>query len=201
MTCAPVSLLGLSSTGFMSTVGARPAACACRACARPISPPSAVTALLSAMFCGLNGATRTPARCAMRHRPATSVLLPASEVVPWIISVPRGGPENGEVDMRGLSHPPVAALARMLGCHAVSRSFSVAPARARAITPNSSRCSARARSPTSPPPERAMRRCNFASPCTARAGPNSGASSKSPCAWPKRCTPTRATAAACWSIA
>ena len=50
--------------------------------ARPISPPSAVTALLSAMFCGLNGATRTPRRCSTRHRPATSVLFPASEGVP-----------------------------------------------------------------------------------------------------------------------
>jgi hypothetical protein len=42
------------------------------------------------MFCGLNGATFTPPRRASRHSPATSVLLPASEVVPWIINVPRG---------------------------------------------------------------------------------------------------------------
>ena len=40
--------------------GASPAAWACTAWARPISPPSAVTALLSAMFCGLNGTTATP---------------------------------------------------------------------------------------------------------------------------------------------
>jgi hypothetical protein len=62
MTCAPVSLLGLSRTGFMSVWGASPAACACSACARPISPPSTVTALFSAMFCGLNGATGTRPR-------------------------------------------------------------------------------------------------------------------------------------------
>ena len=46
--------------------------CACSAWARPISPPSAVTALFSAMFCGLNGATRTPRapqQAAQRRRP------------------------------------------------------------------------------------------------------------------------------------
>ena len=82
ITCAPRSLVGLSSTGFRSVCAAIPAATACNAWARPISPPSTVTALLSAMFCGLNGATRTPARRASRQRPATSVLLPASDVVP-----------------------------------------------------------------------------------------------------------------------
>ena len=82
MICAPVSELGLSRTGFMSVCGASPAACACSAWARPISPPSAVTALLSAMFCGLNGTTATPRRLSTRANPATSVLLPASEVVP-----------------------------------------------------------------------------------------------------------------------
>ncbi len=46
----------------MSTVAGRPAASACTACARPISPPSEATAALSAMFCALNGATRRPAR-------------------------------------------------------------------------------------------------------------------------------------------
>src|SRR5512145_504728 len=71
----------------MSVCGARHAACACTACARPISPPSGVTALLSAMFCGLNGATAMPCRTSQRHSAATSVLLPASEVVPWTISV------------------------------------------------------------------------------------------------------------------
>ena len=39
------------------------------------------------MFCGLNGATRRPRRRRQRASPATSVLLPASEVVPWTISV------------------------------------------------------------------------------------------------------------------
>ena len=66
----------------MSVCGSSPHAIACTACARPISPPSAVTAELSAMFCGLNGATRTPLRYNTRHNPATSVLLPASDVVP-----------------------------------------------------------------------------------------------------------------------
>ena len=56
-TCEPVSLVGLSSTGFMRTSGAMPAASACTTCARPISLPSAVIKELSAMFCALNGAT------------------------------------------------------------------------------------------------------------------------------------------------
>ena len=56
--CAPTSLCGLSSTGFRSTVIAQRAARAWSACARPISPPSSVTAALFDMFCGLNGATR-----------------------------------------------------------------------------------------------------------------------------------------------
>ena len=42
----------------MSTCGSTPAASACATWARPISPPSRVTKLLSAMFCALNGATR-----------------------------------------------------------------------------------------------------------------------------------------------
>ena len=57
MTCEPVSLVGLSKMGFISTVGAMPAASACITCARPISSPSAVMNELSAMFCDLNGAT------------------------------------------------------------------------------------------------------------------------------------------------
>src|SRR5690606_2232983 len=87
ITCAPISLLGLSNTGFISVCGASLAAWACTACARPISPPSAVTALLSAMFCGLNGATATFWRASQRHSAVTRVLLPASEVVPWTIKV------------------------------------------------------------------------------------------------------------------
>ena len=60
--CARVSACGFSSTGFMSTRGATPQARACSAWARPISPPSAVTAALFDMFCGLNGRTMRPRR-------------------------------------------------------------------------------------------------------------------------------------------
>ena len=50
ITCDPVSLSGFSSTGFICTdVSARHPR-ACIACARPISPPSAVTAALFDMF-------------------------------------------------------------------------------------------------------------------------------------------------------
>ncbi len=70
----------------MSVTGASPAASACSACARPISPPSAVTAALFDMFCGLNGATDRPRARAARHSPATSIDLPTFEPVPWIIS-------------------------------------------------------------------------------------------------------------------
>jgi len=85
ITCAPMSVEGFSNTGLKSVWGATPAAMACSACARPISPPSAVTAEFSAMFCGLNGATFSPRRDNTRAKPATSVLLPASEVVPCTI--------------------------------------------------------------------------------------------------------------------
>ena len=60
-TWAPISLWGFSSTGFMCTLGGTRAARACSAWARPISPPSAVTAALFDMFCGLNGRTLRPA--------------------------------------------------------------------------------------------------------------------------------------------
>ena len=63
---------------------------ACSACARPISPPSAVTAALFDMFCGLNGRTVSPgctsarlgqprsAICRHRSRcPETSARAPA----------------------------------------------------------------------------------------------------------------------------
>jgi hypothetical protein len=82
-----VSLDGLSSTGFMSVCGSMPAAMACSAWARPISPPSRVTALFRAMFCGLNGATFTPRCINSRHSAATTVVLPASDVVPCTIRV------------------------------------------------------------------------------------------------------------------
>jgi len=52
----------LSSTGFIWTLGATPAARAWSAWARPISPPSAVTAALFDMFCGLKGLTLKPLR-------------------------------------------------------------------------------------------------------------------------------------------
>src|SRR5215472_11341046 len=83
--CAPISLCGLSSTGFMCTLGGTRAARACSAWARPISPPSAVTAALFDMFCGLNGRTRRPRRVNARASPATSSDLPTSEPVPCSI--------------------------------------------------------------------------------------------------------------------
>ena len=60
--CAPTWLCGFSKIGFMCTLGGTPAARACKAWARPISPPSSATAALFDMFCGLNGRTRMP-RC------------------------------------------------------------------------------------------------------------------------------------------
>src|SRR3984885_7960642 len=61
---------------------------ACSAWARPISPPSAVTAALLDMFCGLNGRTLIPRLLSARHRPATINDFPTSEPVPWNISAP-----------------------------------------------------------------------------------------------------------------
>ena len=78
---------GLRSTGFISTRGSIPAASACTTCARPISLPSRVTKELSAIFCALKGATRSPSCAKMRQRPVTSVLLPTVEAVPCTISV------------------------------------------------------------------------------------------------------------------
>ncbi len=69
----------------MCTLGAIRAASACTAWARPISPPSTVTAALFDMFCGLKGATFKPRRTSARANPATRVDLPAFEPVPWII--------------------------------------------------------------------------------------------------------------------
>src|SRR6202012_6100244 len=74
----------------MSTDGATRDARACSAWARPISPPSAVTAALFDMFCGLNGRTSSPRRVKARARPATMSDLPTSEPVPRNIS-PRAG--------------------------------------------------------------------------------------------------------------
>ena len=70
----------------MCTLGATRAARACSAWARPISPPSAVTAALFDMFCGLNGRTLRPRFAKARARPATISDLPTSEPVPWNMS-------------------------------------------------------------------------------------------------------------------
>src|SRR5262245_58416022 len=67
----------------MCTLGGARAARACSACARPISPPSSVTAALFDMFCGLNGATLRPRETSARASPATISDLPTSEPVPW----------------------------------------------------------------------------------------------------------------------
>src|SRR5579875_3685295 len=72
-------------------LGSRPAARACIACARPISPPSTVTTELLDMFCALNGATRTPSRASSRHSPATTIDLPASLLVPATSRAPLTG--------------------------------------------------------------------------------------------------------------
>src|SRR6185437_626821 len=107
ISCAPVSCSGLSSTGFMAVWGSMPQASACCACARPISPPSAVTAALLDMFCGLNGATLSPRILAARHSPATSSDLPTLEPAPWIISARMGS----ELDARlGLNAGPERML-------------------------------------------------------------------------------------------
>src|SRR5947208_6059146 len=67
----------------MCTLGETRAARACSACARPISPPSSVTAALLDMFCGLNGRTLRPRSASARAKPATINDLPTSEPVPW----------------------------------------------------------------------------------------------------------------------
>src|SRR5690606_16117918 len=77
---------GLRRTGFMAVIGSRQAARACSAWARPISPPSAVTAALLLMFCGLNGATRKPRLARARQSPATISDFPTSEPVPMNMS-------------------------------------------------------------------------------------------------------------------
>ena len=49
-TWAPISVSGFNKMGFICTVGSRLHAIACKACARPISPPSIVTAALFDIF-------------------------------------------------------------------------------------------------------------------------------------------------------
>src|SRR6201996_9248409 len=110
--CEVVSLPGLSRIGLNRTLGSRPAARACIAWARPISPPSTVTAELFDMFCALNGATRIPLRANSRQSPATTTDFPASEVVPATSSAPltsrqgedvraRLGHQQGVLELRG----------------------------------------------------------------------------------------------------
>ena len=79
---------GLMRIGFIAASGSSPAAAACTAWARPISAPSRVTTEFSAMFCALNGATRTPWRANQRQIPAATTDLPASECVPATSSAP-----------------------------------------------------------------------------------------------------------------
>src|SRR5947207_10363604 len=82
----------------MSIVGGTPHARACKACARPISPPSTVTAALFDMFCGLNGRTFKPRRVKARARPVTSSDFPTSEPVPCSISARVIGPCASKFD-------------------------------------------------------------------------------------------------------
>src|SRR3984893_2230760 len=100
--------------GVNRMLGASPAARACMAWARPISPPSVVTAELLDMFCALNGATRMPLRANSRHSPATTIDFPASDVVPATSSAPlmnapnarpvrKSGRQNFAVDARSRS--------------------------------------------------------------------------------------------------
>src|SRR5665213_1725271 len=62
---------GIVPSVEMNPVLLKPQARACSAWARPISPPSAVTAALFDMFCGLNGRTRSPRRAGAGVHPAT----------------------------------------------------------------------------------------------------------------------------------
>ena len=95
ITWLPVSELGFKSTGFMSVWGGMPQASACTAWARPISPPSGVTAELSAMFWDLKGATEMPRRFRMRQNPAQMIDFPTSEPVPQNIRARGSGREAG----------------------------------------------------------------------------------------------------------
>ena len=69
----------------MSTEGSTPAASAWTTWARPISRPSRVMKELRAMFWALKGATLRPSWRNTRHRPAATRLLPALDMVPWIM--------------------------------------------------------------------------------------------------------------------
>ena len=80
-----MSLVGFKRIGFISTDGSTPAASACTTCALPISSPSFVMNDFSAMFCAWNGATRYPSCLNTRQSPAAMRLLPALDIVPWIM--------------------------------------------------------------------------------------------------------------------
>src|SRR3984893_467477 len=86
----------------MSVVGDVRAARACSAWARPISPPSTVTAALFDMFCGLNGRTLRPRLGNARARPATISDLPTSDPGPWNM-IARA--DNSELDTALRLHP------------------------------------------------------------------------------------------------
>src|SRR3979411_67393 len=59
-----------------------------------------VTAELLDMFCALNGATLTPLRARSRHNPATTIDLPASELVPATSSAPLTFCAGGSLSQR-----------------------------------------------------------------------------------------------------
>ena len=84
----------------MSTWGGTPAASACTAWARPISPPSGVTEELSAMFCALKGATRSPSWRNSRQSAVTSRLLPTEEAVPCTMMAGRQRHERSRLARR-----------------------------------------------------------------------------------------------------
>ena len=84
MTCERRSVSGFNKTGFISTEGVTQAPRACKAWARPISPPTTAAALFD-IFCGLKGRTTSPRRTKARHNPATMWDLPTFEPVPCII--------------------------------------------------------------------------------------------------------------------
>src|SRR5690349_18916917 len=88
----------------MSTVAGAKHAWAWSAWARPISPPSAVTAALFDMFCGLNGRTRSPRLAQARASAATSTDFPTSEPVPCSISA-RAAIAMSELDAGLRLHP------------------------------------------------------------------------------------------------
>src|SRR5258708_8768815 len=89
---------GLIRIGFIAASRCAPAAIACTAWERPTSLPPGATTELSAMFCALNGATRTPRRDSQRQMPAVTTDLPASECVPQTSSAPLiAAPVSGDV--------------------------------------------------------------------------------------------------------